>query len=263
MLEQYPEGLVACVSDSYDILSACSHKWGAELKQQILERKGTLVVRPDSGPPPLMDLRILELLGAASAFNAQPNDKGFLVLPSQIRVIQGDGIDYESLTRICALLVEQKWSIDNIAFGSGGGLLQKLNRDTQKVAFKCSLAVVDGKEIAVYKNPIHAPGKKSKQGRMTVNRVDGKLVTLCGEARDETTDVLVTVFQNGRLTREFSWAEVKANAAVSVDDISQWGPEVALKSAAALAQYRASTSYLQDVEEMKVAEPNYKGPYSN
>jgi len=262
MLKQYPEGLVACVSDSYNIWDACTTKWGQTLKQEILDRKGTLVVRPDSGPPCLIDLRMLEKLGAPGAFNAQENKKGYKVLPPQIRTIQGDGIDIKSLTLICAMLADKGWSLSNIAFGSGGGLLQKMNRDTQKVAFKCSMAVVDGKEISVYKNPIHAPGKKSKQGRMTVNKVNGKIVTLCGDDRDEKTDMLVTVFENGTLTREFSWAEVKANAAVTVDDIDVWGPQIQAEADALLAEYKASKQYTKDTAVMKIAEPNYEPPYA-
>jgi nicotinamide phosphoribosyltransferase len=95
-----------------------------------MSRDGTLVVRPDSGPPSLVDYELLERLGAA--FSMEKNDKGYKELPPQLRIIQGDGIDHESLAMICALLEEQNWSINNIAFGSGGGLLQKMNRDTQQ-----------------------------------------------------------------------------------------------------------------------------------
>jgi hypothetical protein len=48
-------------------------------------------------------------------------------------------------------VVDQGWSVNSIGFGSGGGLLQKMNRDTQKCAFKCSYAVVDFTEIDVQK----------------------------------------------------------------------------------------------------------------
>merc|ERR1719265_717162 len=54
MLTQYPEGLVACVSDSFDIYNACEKYWGTELKSMIEKRPGPagrLVVRPDSGEP--------------------------------------------------------------------------------------------------------------------------------------------------------------------------------------------------------------------
>jgi len=51
MLTQYPDGLVAVVSDSYDIYNACKELWGKELKEMIKNRAGRLVVRPDSGEP--------------------------------------------------------------------------------------------------------------------------------------------------------------------------------------------------------------------
>ena len=83
-------------------------------------------------------------------FKVETNSKGFKVLPSFVRVIQGDGISYESLTSVLEALVAEKWSIDNIAFGSGGALLQKLNRDTQKCAYKCCLAEIEGKTVSVH-----------------------------------------------------------------------------------------------------------------
>jgi nicotinamide phosphoribosyltransferase len=49
MLKEFPSGLVAVVSDSYDIYNAVKNLWGDELKSQVLARDGTLVVRPDSG----------------------------------------------------------------------------------------------------------------------------------------------------------------------------------------------------------------------
>jgi nicotinamide phosphoribosyltransferase len=33
MLTQYPEGYVACVSDSYDIFNCCENIWGGELRE--------------------------------------------------------------------------------------------------------------------------------------------------------------------------------------------------------------------------------------
>lgn len=38
MLTQYPTGMVAVVSDSYDIFNACSNLWGGELKEMIEKR---------------------------------------------------------------------------------------------------------------------------------------------------------------------------------------------------------------------------------
>ena len=89
------------------------------------------------------------------------------------------------------------WSSDNMAFGSGGGLLQKLNRDTQKCAFKCAMAVVDGEEREVFKDPITDPGKKSKKGRLSIHQEDGGWVTKMGHEVDEVTSALVPVFEVG------------------------------------------------------------------
>lgn len=58
MLTQYPTGLVAVVSDSYDIWTACDELWGNQLKSQIEKRDGTLVVRPDSGVPHEVVIRV-------------------------------------------------------------------------------------------------------------------------------------------------------------------------------------------------------------
>ena len=41
----------------------------------------------------------------------------------------------------------KQWSADDVAFGSGGALLQKLHRDTQKCAYKCSYAIINGKGV--------------------------------------------------------------------------------------------------------------------
>ena len=62
-------------------------------------------------------------------------------------LLQGDGISYESLKDICEGVKRSGWSLDNLTFGSGGGLLQKVHRDTQKCAFKCCYALIDGKDV--------------------------------------------------------------------------------------------------------------------
>src|SRR5208337_1407858 len=63
MLEQFPTGLVAVVSDSYDIYSACRDIWGEKLKEKVIGRDGALVVRPDSGNPPEVVEKVLGILG--------------------------------------------------------------------------------------------------------------------------------------------------------------------------------------------------------
>ena len=54
-------GLVAVVSDSFDIFNAVESVWGGELKELVMERGkvgGTLVIRPDSGDPPEIVVKV-------------------------------------------------------------------------------------------------------------------------------------------------------------------------------------------------------------
>lgn len=49
------------VSDSFDIYNAVESVWGGELKELVLERGktgGTLVIRPDSGDPPEVVVKV-------------------------------------------------------------------------------------------------------------------------------------------------------------------------------------------------------------
>jgi nicotinamide phosphoribosyltransferase len=213
MLTSFPKGLVAVVSDSYDIYKACTNLWGEQLKELIENRDGTLVVRPDSGDPPVIVVEVLECLG--KAFGTTETSKGFKLLPKYIRVIQGDGISADSLPGILDAMVAANWAADNISFGSGGALLQKVNRDTQKCAFKCSEATVNGEVRDVYKDPITDPGKKSKKGRLTLEKnEDGEIVTITEGKGDPAKDLLVKVFENGKLLKDYSFAEIKERAAV-------------------------------------------------
>lgn len=212
MLEQYPTGLVAVVSDSYDIMRACKDYWGKELKDKILGRDGTLVVRPDSGDPAQTVLAVLSALG--QSFGTTKNDKGYKVLPPQLRVIQGDGIDMETMRQVLIEMTTFNWSTDNIAFGSGGGLLQKLNRDTLKFAFKCSNITVNGEERPVHKAPVTDPGKNSKPGRMKLVRTAQGLHTGAQSAQNTGEDLLVEVFRDGKLLVDCTLDEIRARAAL-------------------------------------------------
>lgn len=91
--------------------------------------------------------QILEILG--SRFGFKLNSKGYKVLPSYIRVIQGDGMNYDSMGKVLQTMKDSQWSADNVVFGSGGALVQDMDRDTQKCAFKCSFAIVDGKGVSI------------------------------------------------------------------------------------------------------------------
>lgn len=172
MLAAYPDSsMVAVVSDSYDIFNACDNIWGGLLKDRV-ERFGahgkTLVIRPDSGDPKETVLRVLEIL--MDRFGYKTNSKGYKVLPKYLRIIQGDGVNLQSITEILAAMKARGYSGSNIAFGMGGGLLQKVDRDTFAFAMKACSGIVDGVQRDIYKDPVGDKGKASKRGRQVVMR---------------------------------------------------------------------------------------------
>lgn len=213
MLKLYPTGLVACVSDSYDIYRACERIWGSELKQQVLARDGCLVIRPDSGDPLEVLPKVLDILG--HNFGYTTNFLGYKVLNPKVRVIQGDGVDFEACAAILTTLKKAGWAADNLAFGMGGALLQKLNRDTQKFAIKCSYIEVDGKGREVYKQPVTAAFKKSKAGKLAlVKSTTGIYDTVSYTSKRPEGDLLVEVFRDGRKLRHTSLSTVRELAAI-------------------------------------------------
>ena len=72
--------------------------------------------------------------------------------------------------------------------------MQQVNRDTQKFAYKCSSIRVNGEERDVFKCPKDAPFKRSKAGRF------------------DSDTRLVTVFENGVVTKEYTFEEVRAKS---------------------------------------------------
>jgi len=214
MLTSYPTGAVACVSDSYNIWNACEKLWGEKLRMKVLGRDGLLVVRPDSGPPAATDAKCLRILG--ERFGANENAKGYKVLNPKVRLIQGDGIDLEMGEEILDALLHDGWAAENMAFGSGGGLLQKHDRDTQKFAFKCSAIEIDGEWKDVWKDPITDSGKRSKRGRLALDLGSNGLLTTVAEGATDD-DQLVEVFRNGEVLVEYTLAEIRSRAKAAAD----------------------------------------------
>ena len=193
MVEQFSKegSIYAVVSDSYDIYNAVENIWGKELRDLVIEKKGTLVVRPDSGDPTEVLPRLITSL--YKNFGGVKNDKGYIVL-NNVRLIWGDGINELSIRSILRMVVDvMGFSADNIAFGMGGALLQQVNRDTQKFAMKCSAAQINGEWVDVFKDPVTDPGKASKKGILD-------------------TDAHIVRFRDGQLYNETTFEEVRARS---------------------------------------------------
>lgn len=220
VLNAFPTGTIACVSDSFNILRACEEYWGTELRDQILARKGTLVIRPDSGDAIQTLLRVFDILMQKFGFTI--NEKGYKVLPPQVRVIQGDGISYSSIPAIYEALQQAGISAENLVLGMGGALLQRVNRDTQEYALKCSFAQVNGKAINVQKNPLELDAngntrtsfKKSKYGRQKLVKENGVFRSYTESEAPQLPDELVTVFENGEIKQQYTFDEIKKRAVI-------------------------------------------------
>ncbi|WP_444928720.1 nicotinate phosphoribosyltransferase [Microbulbifer sp. SSSA002] len=205
--------LVAVVSDSYDLWSAIEDIWGGELKDKVENNGGTLVIRPDSGDPVDIVTQTIERL--MRIFGASINSKGYRVLPDFIRVIQGDGISLHTIEAILSAMKVRKQSAENISFGMGGELLQKVNRDTMKFAMKASAVRVNGLWRDVYKDPATDSGKRSKKGRLAlVYRQDGTPYTIREQDIGDRTNLLETVYRNGQLLIEQNLEAIRARAVI-------------------------------------------------
>jgi len=238
ILKAHPTGLVAIVIDSFDTLGFIHNVIGgnADIMEMIRNREGTVVFRPDSGELPKIDVDVFFAL--EEVFGSTLNDKGYMVLPPQVRMIQGDGINwYQKAIPMSMRLASSpgfKWrhtvedvlgafknagiSADNIAFGSGGGLLQQFDRDTQRFAIKCSAMEINGNWIDIYKQPKTDPTKNSKRGRLAViaSPEESTNISTIGlhELGDGQHNLLQTVFFNGVQRDVDSFEDIKTRAAL-------------------------------------------------
>jgi nicotinamide phosphoribosyltransferase len=200
--------IAACVSDTWDIYNAIENLWcGSRLHPMVRDSGGKMVIRPDSGSPVEVDLKCLQILDRK--IGTRKNLKGFKVLPSYFGIIQGDGITDETIPEILHETVSRNFSVSSIGFGMGGGLLQQVNRDTQKFAFKCAAALLDGTWVDVSKDPVTDSGKRSKKGHLALVHENGQYTTVRGPRND---DVTVLVYDNGKVLKTYTLDEVRANA---------------------------------------------------
>lgn len=221
MLSQFarPGGLVAVVSDSYDLARAVGY-WGQALREQVIASGATIVIRPDSGHPPTIVRQTLEQL--AAAYGTDTNAKGYRVL-RHVRVIQGDGIDDEAIGAILAETEAAGFSAENLAFGAGGFLLQRLHRDTQRFALKACAIRRGGTWHDISKSPRTDPAKASKAGRQTLLRRPDT-----GEWRTQREDApiptgwepaLELVYEDGKIHRSEGLDTIRTRADAALVEV--------------------------------------------
>ncbi len=218
--------IIAAVCDSYDYFKCtreiCDQN-GMFQKKINSDEYPVFVMRPDSGNPKEIISWTLDMMEEENVpFTV--NDKGYKVF-NKMRIIWGDGINEISMEVMLDILLLRGYSSENIAFGSGGWLMQQHDRDTQGWAVKCSEITLkyDGapsypapykRTREVYKDPITAPNKKSKKGKVTLwyNHATDEYFTdsINFKTNDfPVTDMLNTVYKNGKMTRVWSLADIR------------------------------------------------------
>ena len=230
LLRVHPTGILSVVIDSYDSHFFVSHLC-RKYKNIILQRKGKLVLRPDSGNPVTESLEIVKR--ADAVFGSSVNVKGYRVLNPNVGVLYGDGINPESIVNILENLIRNGYASSNLVLGMGTELTQNVSRDTQKFAFKASAIARRGSDGKLYwhnvfKDPVtanvvgeHTIDKRSKRG-IQVLRFDERNNQYYTESHniemyDEldldckypTTGIMQKVFCNGELLVDYHWTSIK------------------------------------------------------
>jgi nicotinamide phosphoribosyltransferase len=216
----YPSGIVSIVSDTWDLWKVCTEYLPA-LKNTILNRDGKVVIRPDSGNPVKIICGdpegkteaerkgVVELLW--DVFGGTITDKGFKLLDPHIGAIYGDSINLERAEAICEAL-KAKGFASQVVFGIGSYTYQYNTRDTFGTAMKATYVVIDGEGREIFKNPVTDDGtKKSATGLLSVKKENNKFVlydTVSWE--EEAKSELKTVFKDGKITKDFTLAEIRA-----------------------------------------------------
>jgi len=231
-----PGGIVSIVIDGYDVYRA-AELLCTELKDEIIASGAKVVFRPDSGDMMEVVPRILRL--QELAFGTTLTSKGYKKI-NTVGIIQGDGVDHMAIKTLLGNILAMGYSADNVIFGSGGALLQKVNRDTYKFAQKASAVLIEEETstfdgdgyvypggptvkrwVGISKNPVTDPGKRSKEGRLTLAKslVTGEHMTVqIGDdgspLSDEFENQMLVVYDHGKVLNKTTLDTVRARAAL-------------------------------------------------
>lgn len=217
----YPKGIVSIVSDTWDLWRVLTD-YLPKLKEEVLQREGKVVIRPDSGDP--VDIicgnpdgkndherkGVVELLW--ETFGGQINAKGYKELDPHIGAIYGDSITVARATSICERLKAKGFASTNVVLGIGSYTYQYNTRDTFGFAMKATYGEVNGKGREIFKDPITDDGtKKSAKGLMKIELNNG-VYTLKDQVswEEEKQGELKEVFRDGKLLIDQSLQEVRA-----------------------------------------------------
>lgn len=221
LTELYPSGIVSIVSDTWDFWKVVT-EYTVALKQEILNRDGKVVIRPDSGDPvkiivgdPDAPKDSPEYKGAVEClwdvFGGTITEKNYKALDSHIGLIYGDSITLERAENILHGLAKKGFASCNIVFGVGSYTYQHVTRDNFGFAMKATSGVVNGQRRDIFKNPKTDSGtKKSAKGLLRVEKNGNSIVLYDNQTEDqEKQGLLEVVFENGKLLKSTSLSDIR------------------------------------------------------
>ncbi len=237
LINLYPAGILSVVSDTWDFFNVMTVLLPS-MKDEIMARDGKLVVRPDSGDPAdiicgtASDAEMNELYVAGTqatpeqkgaiqilweTFGGTVNEQGYKVLDEHVGLIYGDAMNYNRIVDINERLMEKGFATTNWVAGLGSYGYQYQTRDTFGFAMKATNVTINGEDKAIFKDPKTDSGlKKSLKGRIQVYRHGNALVAQDDSNRTSegiySSDLLETVWKDGKFVKEYSFDEVRANA---------------------------------------------------
>jgi nicotinamide phosphoribosyltransferase len=207
--------IISFVGDSYDIYKFTSFVTNPNGRiRQLLDKRENqkLVIRPDSGEPIEVLSKIVATMDNNDCFDTKIKDK---LLSTKYCILWGDGITLETIEYILKHFTKEGYTAENFIFGSGTDLVNSKDRDTYGFAIKCSsVTLKNGVELDVFKDPITAPNKKSKRGRIetAVNQLTKTYRAVCGEYDKNEVEALQLVFEDGKLYNETSIENIRSNS---------------------------------------------------
>ena len=218
----YPSGIVSLVSDTWDFWKVID-EFMPKLRNQILERDGKVVIRPDSGDPvkiicgdPEAPAGTSEFKGAVERlweiFGGTLTKTGHRVLNEHIGLIYGDSITLERCEEICSRLAEKGFASTNVVFGIGSYTYQYVTRDTFGFAMKATYGEVNGQGRKIFKNPKTDDGtKRSAKGLIRLDYNDEGEIVMTDEVckEEEKEGLLQTVYKNGELLISQTLQEIR------------------------------------------------------
>ncbi len=218
LTEIYPDTSFSVVLDSYDYWHVIDNIL-PEIKDLILSHNGCMLMRGDSGD--CVSVVTQTVFKLWEQFGGSINKKGYKVLDPHVKAIYGDSITLQRCEQIYNILIENGFSISNVALGVGSFsmqcieedyILKPFTRDTFSFAIKATYMEINGRSYPIFKNPKDGGFKRSQKGCCIVKDENNGITYQDGYTWDESISAenkLKTIFKDGKLIREQSLSEIR------------------------------------------------------